>query len=538
MKLAARAASVALIAAGAAFAQDQTLIIDQDRADRSAPGADAQGLRGRFGEAPPAPPAPPAPTERVMIRAVTIEGGTLSQADLNAAVAPLRDRPLDRTLMSDIARAIASVYARSDVALHAVRARPTIGADGVLRIVVIEQRVDAVTFRGDSNGDIDILRAYAAPLTREDPLSRRTLERAALLMRDVPGVEIELRSAETSDPAVAALDARVTRKRFEYALGADTRGATQLGRTRLQATMTANGVSRLGDETRVTLGASPDAARYAYAAASHRQLVGGDGLSLRGTFSVLQTSPQDGVRGDAQSAGLQAAYPFIRANRRTLTGSASFDALNSDRAVLGAVVAAERTRVLRGSFAYVDAPVGGSMRFGATLSAGVAGLGAGASHPDRIDLDFVKLSAQWGATRDFGVAWRLNTQIGAQASGAMTPASERFALGGTAFGRGFPAAAASGDSGIGASAELAYQHDQNETLRGAYAFLDGGVARLNARPGQASRRQTLASAGGGVRLAIGEDATVTLEAAKALDEPDPDSEVRGWRLNLGLDAKF
>ena len=120
------------------------------------------------------------------------------------------------------------------------------------------------------------------------------------------------------------------------------------------------------------------------------------------------------------------------------------------------------------------------------------------------------------------------------------PSVETFTLGGDDFGRAFEYSSVLGDKGIAGSAELAWvpQAGLPKLLKGStlYGFVDGGSTRLNPRGAFGGQTATLASAGGGVRVALGSKGWVGLEEAKSLETPAGVDggwkTVVSWRLSL------
>lgn len=396
----------------------------------------------------------------------------------------------------------------------------------------IPRRVSGVTIGGDTEGDIDLLRYYAAKLTTEDPLTRATLERQLSLISDIPGLETRIGlSAPDADGAVR-LGLELHREPWEYEIGLNNSGPDSLGETQVSATLVRNALFRLGDQTRFTFGADTSFNRFQLAALSHRQPVGHDGASITSRFSTLTTEPGGGLRGRANAAGLTFSYPWIRSYRRNLTLAFGLDGLNSDRAQLGGVVSEERTRVARASAAWLDARAARAWAISATLSQGIDGLGARPGAPTTV-VDFTKLNMQLVHTTAFSRLVRLRAALSAQLAGAALPASERFTLGGAAFGRAFSAATTSGDSGYGASAEVSWRVRRG-WLSEAYVFADGGQVWIEERAPFPERDDALSSAGVGVRLNVERDTRLDLELAQPLDQPD--SEDEGLRFRFAVSA--
>lgn len=395
--------------------------------------------------------------------------------------------------------------------------------------------VTDVVLEGETGGDLTLIRHYAARIAAERPLTRATTERQLSLISDIPGLETRVLTAPSTEQGGVRMGLVLDQTPWEYSIGVNNSGSAALGRVQLEAAIIRNGLFRMGDRTRVSLGADSQFERLLFGAIAHRQPIGYDGMAIEGSFTALRTETSPGVRGDARAASIAISYPWLRSYRRNLIFGASLDGVNSDNALLGDTVSSERTRALRASLAFSDAQPRRAFSAGVALSQGLDGLGARTLDASTT-LDFTKLNVQLAYNQALGRAFVARFAAGGQAGGDALPASERFTLGGLRYARAFAAASASGDDGIGASAEIAWRREG--VLSETYVFADGGRAWTVDRPLVAGTTRDLASAGAGVRLRIAGDTRLDLEAAKPLDEPAPGADLGGWRFRFGLSARL
>lgn len=526
-------ASVCLLACGAlARAQEGDLLIGRERLDREAPAPEAEAPLIATPSDAKARVVVPAP---FILRGVEIEGASLATARLQAAVAPFQGRRIDSAELERMVAALAALYAHSDIALYSIAAPAQDFADGRVRLQVIEGHIAHVALLGDVAGDTEIVRRHAGALAGERPLRRRTFERNLLLVSDIPGLSTTARLAPSSEPGGLNLGLHMERRRYDGRFVVHNRGGAALGRAQIELHLIANGLMRLGDETRLTLGADADFERAFALALAHARPIGHEGARLALRASHLRTDTPATGRGEASALNIGFSYPMIRSQRRNLTYALALDGLDSDNAVLGEIVAEERTRVLRASASYADLSGARSFTLRATLSQGLDGLGAHARNPS-VALDFTKLNVQAGYTRSLSRAWLVRLHAGAQASGKTLPVSERFALGGR-YGRAFDAAVLTGDDGAGAGLELAWRPSSAEAfISELYGFTDYGWVRRNAPPPGVAGDDDLSSAGLGARLRLSSKVSFDLEAGRALDAPAPLAD--SWRGRFGFSARF
>jgi hemolysin activation/secretion protein len=518
----------ALVLAGAATAQDG-VIVDRYRADRAPPTvAEATG-----------PTASTPSVEPFVVADVRVEGSSLTAAEIEAATAPFVGRAIDVQGLVRLRDAVTQAAGRGRAALPFVVFTDGDFSQGIVRLTVLEARIDKVAIYGEAGGDVDLMRWYAARLAAETPLSRRTAERYFSLIADIPGVTTTLQTVPSATPGAIDLGLELKRERWRHDFGLNTRGSSTLGRTQLQATSTLYGLFRMGDETRFSLLVPTDLERFQYLAISHRMALGSDGAALTGSLGYLRTRPDNSpVEGEATNASLTASWPWIRSYQTNLVLSAGLDGVDSTNAVFGEQIASENTRVVRLAAAFSRATPRRVVSLSGSVSQGLDGLGAEAGA--FTDIAFIKANLRADLTQAIGRSWRLGGGGTVQVSDDRLPVTEQFTLGGADFGRGFSSALATGDSGWAVKAEAAWRPERLPApIRGseAYVFADGGEVEINARAGVPGARLSLASAGLGTRVALREKTVIEVEGARTLDDPRPGRE-GSWRLSVGVSTQF
>jgi hemolysin activation/secretion protein len=526
--------AASLVAATSALAQSSPLIVDGQRVDRAPPSAPS-----------PAPPkqargAAAAVSANIpaglVVHSVEVAGSSAPAQLVGGASRPFIGKPLDKAALNAIAQAISAAYARTDVALYTVEVPAQDFAGGVVRVRVIEGYVEHVFLTGPgAKGDQRELTSYATRLTREHPLRRSTLERYLSLIRDIPGLKVDPKLVTGSREGAVRLMLDLKRQTVQVGISVDDRGTNALGRDQLTLETDFNSLVRQGDQTQLVFATPTDFEQFRYVSVSHSEPIGSDGLVATAQAAYLETRPNDSpIRGDVVTGAVRLTYPVIRSYTRNLYIAGEFDVLNSDNGAFGAVITSEHTRVARATASYSKTGAKQSWSAAVTVSQGVNGLGARVAPGDG-SAAFSKLNAQAALDQALGKRVTLRLRAISQAAGNALPVSEAFSLGGDQFGRAFPAAYVLGDSGAAGSAELAWRPNQPiRRLDGSelYGFVDGGEADARSRLGLPGASYTLASAGGGVRFAVSKRAVFTVEAAKSLKSPYPDTP-EPWRLILG-----
>jgi hemolysin activation/secretion protein len=512
-------------------------IIDQNRADRLAPAV-----------VQPARPGPRAQTPQssgpqveaggsgaaVALRDVQVTGSSLATARLTEAVRPFAGKPLTQANIAAVAEAVNALYQHSDIALYTIQAPQQDLSGGVLRLQVIEGFVQQVALYGEvKSRQLERAKAYAAPMSKEKPLRRSTLERYLSLMRDTSGLKVEAKFLKGSEPGGVILGIGIDALKTDFALSFSNRGANVLGGNQVQADFTIYSLLRPGDATKLTFATPTDPKLFQYYAITESQPIGDNGLLATGAFGYLRTHPKGLAPGDAEIGSLLLSYPVIRSYDQNLYVTGSVDGIDSRNAVVGALIATERTRAVRGSTAYTLTKPTFALQASAAVSHGVTTLGSAAE--GAADGSFNKLNGRLAYDHAIGPVFVIRTKAVGQFTGNRLPASELISLGGDDIGRAFAASTVFGDEGAGGSVELAYRPAKGPpSLAGSevYSFVDGGAVTLHSRFGLPSARAGLASAGLGVRVAYKQKVVVGVEGAYGLDAPVKVE--RGWKLGLNL----
>ena len=439
-------------------------------------------------------------------------------------------------MLDKIAQAISNAYAGTDIALYTVAIPQQDFSSGEVRVRVIEGYVEHVFLSGPaSKGDQDLVKQYAAHLTRERPLRRSTLERYLSLIRDIPGLKVDPQLVLGSQSGAVRLMLDLKRKPVEVGLSIDDRGVAYLGRTQMTLEADFNGMIRQGDQTKLVFATPTDFEQFHYYSISHSEPIGSNGLTVLGQFGYLETKPTDSpIRGRVIMGSAQVSYPLIRSYGQNLYVAGEIDALDSDNGAFGALISSEHTRVARANLSYTKAKAKRTLQVAVSLSQGVDGLGAKVD-PRLGSASFTKFTAQAAMDQRLTKTVVLRVRAASQLAGEALPASEAFSLGGDQFGRAFPAAYVLGDSGAAGSGELAWSPTLPwSQVAGSevYGFVDGGVDDERSRILIPTNQYTLASAGVGVRISVAHKMVFDIEGAKAVKSPFPNTG-DPWRLVLG-----
>ncbi|WP_442679043.1 ShlB/FhaC/HecB family hemolysin secretion/activation protein [Sphingomonas sp. ASY06-1R] len=520
----------------AAQAQDNARsgIVPPDRADRRPATRPGHGRAVR--QLPPQRDV--APVQRFTLTGVTIEGSTLRPAELVPVYARFIGTAVDATQMQAIINEIGQIYERSDIALYTILAPDQDYAGGVLRLTAVEGHIESAVVRGAGSKMRRLVGRYVAPLMRETPLRKRSLQRYVSLIRDIPGLNPIVDFERGSRPGGVKLVIAAKPRPFQLGLGINNRGTALLGKTQAQVDVYANSLLLGGDQMRLSYARPIRAAYYQSISAAYAMPLNADGLTLQVNAGKLRTRPRDlPLNGHATSGGTQVSYAAIRRYDTNLVVSAGLDGVNSDNAFLGFTFSNERTRALRLAASLTLSSETNLFSVSATQSFGLDALGARLLDPTVSQLDFRKINLRLGDNKVIGKSWILRMNGSAQFTSDRLPSTEQFTLGGDEFGRAYETALISGDTGYGVSGELAFHPVKvPPILSGSevYMFVDRGSVRYRSRNGFAASRSHLGSWGGGARIAMINRAIIQVEAAHGFNNPVFYADRRNWRVVLSV----
>ncbi|CAM3114719.1 ShlB/FhaC/HecB family hemolysin secretion/activation protein [Sphingomonas antarctica] len=516
-----------LLAAGAASTAPRIgdLPISRDRIDRAAPRA-------------------PVPVQPVRIPAKVISVGSdtpikgirfrgaKAPAPVAAAAGRFLGKPATAKTLGELAAALSTAYGSSAVALYTVAIPEQDFAGGIVTVSLTEGSIARVEIQGDPKRHPQ-LRRRLAPLTQQKPLSRATFERQLTLAQAIPGLTMTPQFTDPNFDGALVMGVAVKQKRHKLTGGFSSRGIDLLGGGQFDAALELYGTAIDGDQFTLTGSAARDFKRYRFASAGYSAPIGGDGLTAGLSAAYFETRPKFiPIRGKARQAAASLSYPLIHSFKRSADVSLSFEGLNSDNAAFGNIIASERTRVVRGAASFSVTLPNRSASVLVSLSKGFDGLGARAAAP-YIQPDFLKATAAASVAQAIGKRAALRGSLTAQYTRDNLPAAERMTLGGETIGRAFDTGVLSGDRGVGALAEFAYQPLKIERLKTSeiYTFIDEGRLTVLGAPGLADQSYSLGSAGAGFRARYREKYELGLEGSRVIDRPTP-GYAEKWRLTV------
>ena len=416
-----------------------------------------------------------------------------------------------------------------------------IGA-GIVRIAVLEGRYGEIGLRNRSRARDAVLEQALFALRPGDAVQARELERALLLLSDLPGVAVKgtLQPGAETGTTSLLVDA-VAGPLVFGSVDADNFGGYYTGEYRLSGSIGVNNPLRLGDQLNLRLLGSDGGQRY-YNAAYQLPLGSGSTRVGMGVSSMRYELGRRfeplGAHGRADVSTVFIQHPLVRTRRASLRLQLQYERKRlSDSMELFEISSGKRialwTVALDGSGE--DGWLGGG-RTVLQMSHGRGRLRLGDPQAERDDRHTVR-AAGWFAKTNLSASrlqqlvgrLQLYARLDAQWASKNLDSSEKFSLGGPYGVRAYPLGAASGDEGWLAGAELRYQLAPGWQLS---AFADRGSVRLSKhRWTRDGNHNDLSAAGFGITQ-FGASHQVSLSVAwpmgRQLPATETDREPRLW----------
>ncbi|MGB6450472.1 MAG: POTRA domain-containing protein, partial [Steroidobacteraceae bacterium] len=196
-----------------------------------------------------------ASTAPIPVKVIEVTGNTLlSTAQLHALVASAEGKTLNLAQLQALAGRITAFYHRHGYPLARAYVPAQRIVNGKVTLAVLEARYGQVRLDNRSTTSDRPLRETLAPLASGAPVSEDTLDRALLLMSDIPGVIVNSTLRPGTATGTSALDVDVTSGQpYAGLVAVDDYGNRYTGLTRGTGRLDANGLLGEGDQLIVNL---------------------------------------------------------------------------------------------------------------------------------------------------------------------------------------------------------------------------------------------------------------------------------------------
>ncbi len=406
---------------------------------------------------------------------------TLSQEQLSSVVQSYLNRPLGFADLQQAADAVTAAYREAGWVVRAYLPKQNIN-QGVVTIQVIEAVYGKSFLLGDSPLRVATQRLMDMMALAQKPgqaMSAKSVDRALLLMDDLPGVNVTGSMVEGEQPGETDVMLSVSDEPLlTGAISTDNTGSRSTGVERLSGNFSFNSPMRMGDAVALNVlkTQGSDYLRLAYSLP-----MGGDGLrgglqvsqmryELLGEFASLQG------KGTADTAGFNVSYPWLRSQFTNINMALNYDAKRFDNVNSSGPQSNYRVNAATASVNLSDMDNwagGGTNNASISLTAGRVNLDGSANQA--ADTSGANTQGAYqkinvGMTRVQTLTPTLNLYVSANAQAASKnlDSSEKIYLGGASGVRAYPSSEGGGTQGQTFTAELRQKLSAQSTLTGFY----------------------------------------------------------------------
>ena len=478
----------------------------------------------------------------VKLRTVNFTGNSIfDEGTLRVALGDVTGKTFDLAALRSLAERITDFYRSKGYPFSRAILPQQDLAQGDLRIDIIEGRYGVAQAESRDEALAREATLFLADLRPGSVIASAPLERAALLLGDLPGIESATALRPGAQPGTGDLVVQVARgQRVHGDIGLDNAGSRYTGKNRIRANVDINSPFMLGDQ--VTVRALVSEEELWLGSLGYTLPLGASGL--RGNVGYSHTSyvlakefASLQANGTAKVASAGLSYPILRSQQANLTLIATYQSkdLQDNRDSTQTYESkSSRSLPLALQFDHRDSYDGmtygsvswtpGKLKLDGDLTAIDDYRTRGSFH--KFNLDVVRLQSL-----PFGLS--LMAHLSAQQADKNLDSSEKLSLGGASGVRAYPSGEATGDEGGLAQMELRY----DAGALAPYAFMDAGRIRVNTKPVKGSdNRRSLSGSGLGLRYQQ-QDWSADLVLAwrttggRPLSENNSDPKPRVW-LNL------
>lgn len=437
-------------------------------------------------------------------------------------------RPVTGETASAIGKALRERYAADGYARPGYKILDSGEESGIVRIRLVELRISRVDWSGSAGPFDERVRKLADELPSASAARPEAIRDMLREARRLPGVSVAADTrADPQDQGGVVLDLDSTWQPLEGKLKLSNRGTREIGRNLAFAQVAANGLFGHENSLGLYAGTSEENERYRSGGVFANAALGSSDTSIRliaGASGLRLAGDSRTEKHDRNLVKLRLRHLLRQNAGYDLSIWGAFALEDLDIAADGILLREDRLRSVEAGAA-LSWRIEAVQYYGSLeVEQGITGLDGGVStrnnpdDPRRADfsiarLRFVRLA--W-----FNESWSLRWDGYGQYSRHFLPSTKRFKVGGNRIGRGFEAAAISGDRGIGNTVKLNRRFEAFDDWRqhsGIYAFYDIGTVWRE----ESGNRESAASAGVGLSFRAGW-LSGNVELAKPLTHADED----------------
>lgn len=447
----------------------------------------------------------------LVIKEFRFSGNTLLSSEvLKAVVVGWLNRSIDFNQLQEAVVAVAQYYRDAGWIVRAYLPQQEI-VDGIVTIQIVEAVFGGIYFEGGdaSRIGLDRLRkGLEATQTEGAPIKAKALDRALLLLGELPGVSVagSLREGKRrgeSDVVLKVAD----RPLFGGDASEDNTGSRSTGTNRFSLNWSTNAPLGFADQANVNLmhTQGSDYVRLGYSVP-----LGYDGWRMGLNTSLMRYRLISselaalGGFGDSSTWGMDAAYPIYRSRFANLFFNSTFDYKDFNNVSSGATTTRYKMNVASiGLSGNLTDQLGGGGSNSASLTLTEGGVNLDGSPNQASDATTTQTQGVFAKLRYAASRWQtvtdslgVNIGVTGQIANKNLDSGEKFYLGGSGGVRAYPGSEGGGSEGMMANVELRWRLQQGFNFIGFYDWGEITANRNNDFTGSAALNRYSLQGGG------------------------------------------
>ena len=280
----------------------------------------------------PTPTASVKPTDAtVQVKAFAFKGNVLLSSEaLQTALASFTNRALTLEQLKEAADAITNTYREAGWTVRAFVPKQEV-SNGTVTLQIVEAVFGGASVQSTPFERIEASRLISmaeAMLTKGQPIHASDIDRALLLLDDLPGIQVTGNLVEGQRDGETNLALSVTDEALVTGnASVDNQGSRATGAERLSVNLNINGPARLGDalaiQALVTQGSEYSRLGYTVPVGNQGWRAGLNASHLQ--YHILEHyQANSGTHGKADTTGAEASYPLVRSQLFNLNTSLGY----------------------------------------------------------------------------------------------------------------------------------------------------------------------------------------------------------------------
>jgi hemolysin activation/secretion protein len=463
---------------------------------------------------------------------IQIEGSSIySEDQLRYLFEPLLKREVVLEDVRGVADKLELKYREKGYFLARVFIPPQQVKGGKVNIKVIEGYIASILVEGASEELRATVKRRLTPLLDKKPIDLPSLERALLLLNDLPGVRGSGLLRAGQEFGSTDLVVQIDYSNFSGVVSANNQSSRALGPVILSSAYQFRGLLSLSDELTLQLGISSDGHELSTQSVRYQMPFGRDGLiaSIGLISSVARPGANFaalGLQSNVLSSNLSARYPLVRARSGSVFAELGFNYVDSRTSSQGTPLFQESYLTHSAGLQFTDVRSAlGLTQLGLGVSR-ASGVNATLASTDNYDPSLRKYTYNMHHVISFESG--LYAQVDLQGQWADKPllSGERIAFGGAGIGKGFDPSTIVGDRGAGSSLEAGWGRmtvapwGNNSGQFQIFGFHDNATAKILSTDSTPTSDVNIQSSGVGLRWLGSDGVRSTAYLAKPMQTND------------------